>query len=1050
MKKILLLKVFSALMLLSSVAFAQDRQVSGRVTSSDDGSPLPGVNVVVKGTSQGTITDSDGNFKISVPNDATVLVFSFVGFVSQEANIANKAVVDVKLASDVTQLGEVVVTGYGVQAKAEVTGAISSVSSKDFEGLPLRNLDQALQGRSAGVNVVQSSGTPGSGISINIRGTGSLSGSSQPLFVVDGVPINTGSYTAIGTGGQLTNALSDINPNDIESMEVLKDAASAAIYGSRAANGVVLITTKSGKSGKTKVDFNFYTGIEQRQNDDVRKINGQQATELMLEMVTNRYPNRVFSGVTWADHAELATFLFDGVAGGASTPGGFVATTNNDGVREASIFRNPSTAPSTDWLKEIFRNGKIEQYDIAFSGGNEKTNFRFSTTYFNQEGIMIGSGFDRISTRLNINNNVSDRLRFGTNLALSRSVSLRPQNDNNINGVLSTGVLYSSDIPVFRANGSYYKDPGSSTENPIAAGLEPFFESVSSRVIGNTYGEFDITKDLKFRTEIGVDFILFKDDRFQPTTTNTGAGSNGLGQSGVNTDLNWVWKNNLTYTKTIADNHKITALAGVEYQQSTFESVFAQATVFPGNTIRRLSAGATKGDASSGGSVWGLESYLTRVNYAFKGKYLFSGSVRVDGSSRFGQDNRYGTFPAASIGWRVSEENFMSSVPVLSDLKLRASWGITGNQEIGNFTSLPLFNSGNNYVGLGGLAPAQLGNPNLSWEEAETLNFGLDIGLLEDRIYLTAEYYIKDNNELLQNLPLVGSSGFLGVQTNIGSIRNSGLELGINTINISKNNLRWTTNLNFTFNKNEVTTLSGAPFASGFASWVEQGQPLGAFRGFRVDRIINTPADLATAQAQGQTTAALGDILFKDLDGNGSLTSADQEILGSAQPDFFGGLTNTVTFKGFDLSIFMRFSYGNSIYNNTRAFSEGMNGVFGQTDGVLRRWTPENTNTDVPRAVFGDPNNNRRTSDRWLEDGSFLRINNVQLGYTLPASVIAKTKVLRSARVYVAGQNLATFTKYSGFDPEVSTFNITNTAPGTDFLTYPQARSITFGVNLGL
>jgi TonB-linked SusC/RagA family outer membrane protein len=1048
MRRVLLL--LTASLVLVTSAFAQERTVTGKVTSAEDGSSLPGVNVVLKGTTAGTVTDVDGNYKISVPAEGGTLVFSFIGLTTSEIGVGSRSTVDVQMAADITQLSEIVVTGYGVQAKAEVTGAITSVSSKDFEGLPLRNLDQALQGRSAGVNVVQSSGTPGSGISVNIRGTGSLNASSQPLFVVDGVPINTGSYTGIGTGGQLTNALSDINPNDIESMEVLKDAASAAIYGSRAANGVVLITTKSGKAGKTKIDFNFFTGIEQRQNDDVRKINGQEATELMLEMVENRYPTLSAFGVTWADHAELATYIFDGAAGAANTAGGFVATTNNDGVREPGVFRDPSTAPSTDWLEEIFRNGKIEQYDLAFSGGNDKTNFRFSTTYFNQEGIMIGSGFDRISTRLNINNQVSDRLRFGTNLALSRSATQRPQNDNNINGVLSTGVLYSSDIPVFRQNGTYYKDPGSSTENPIAAGLEPFFESVSSRVIGNTYGEFDIFEDLKFRTEVGIDFLLFRDDRFQPTTTNTGAGSAGLGQASVGTDLNWVWKNNLTYTKTIADDHKITALAGIEYQQSTFESVFAQATVFPGNTIRRLSAGATKGDASTGGSIWGLESYLTRVNYAYKGKYLFSGSVRIDGSSRFGEDKRYGTFPAASVGWRVSEENFMTSVSVLSDLKLRASWGITGNQEIGNFTSLPLFGSGNNYVGLGGLAPTQLGNPLLSWEEAVTLNFGADIGLFQDRVYLTAEYYIKDNNELLQFFQTPGSTGFTGYQRNVGSVRNSGFELGINTINISKNDLRWTTNLNFTFNRNELTKLEGGAFPVGFASWVEQGQPLGAFRGFRVDRIINSAEDLATAQAQGQSAAALGDILFRDLNDDGALTSADQEILGSAQPDFYGGLTNTVTYKGFDLSVFLRFSVGNSIFNNTRAFSEGMNGVFGQTDGVLRRWTPSNTNTDVPRAVYGDPNNNRRTSDRWLEDGSFLRINNLQLGYTLPASIIAKTKVLRSARVYVAGQNLAVFTNYSGFDPEVSTFNITNTSPGTDFLTYPQARSFTFGVNLGL
>jgi TonB-dependent starch-binding outer membrane protein SusC len=1050
MKRLLRLLVV-ALLLPLSAAWAQERTVTGRVTSAEDGSPLPGVNVVIKGTTVGTATDLDGRYSISVSQGA-VLVYSFIGLKSQEVAVGERASVDVSLALDATQLSEVVVTGYGLQSRAEVTGAITSVGYKEFQDMPLRNIDQALQGRSAGVNIVQSSGTPGSGISVNIRGTGSLGSSSQPLFVIDGVPINTGSYTAIGTGGQLTNALSDLNPNDIESFEILKDAAASAIYGSRAANGVVIITTKQGRAGRTKVDFNFYTGIEQRQNDPVKKINGQQASELMLEMVRNRYPLTAFlgGGAQWADHAELTTWLFDGAAGATNTPDGFRAVTNNDGVREASIYRDPSTAPSTDWLDEIFRTGKISQYDLAFSGGTEKSTFRFSTTYFNQEGIMIGSGFERFSARINLANQVTDHFRFGTNVAVSRSVAVRPQNDNNINGVLSTGVLYSSDIPIFRANGTYYKDPGSSTENPIAAGLEPFFESVSSRVIGSTYGEVDIAKGLKFRTELGLDFLLFKDDRFQPTTTNTGAGSNGLGQSSSRTDLNWVWKNNFTYNKDFGSDHRISALVGFEYQQSTFESLFAQASVFPGNTIRRLSAGAVKADASSGGSVWGLESYLGRVNYTFKGKYLLSGSVRVDGSSRFGEDNRYGVFPAGSIGWRLSDEGFMSGVNFLSDLKLRASYGITGNQEIGNFASLPLFSSGANYIGLGGLAPGQLGNPSLTWEEASILNFGADIGLLKDRIFLAVEYYIKDNRELLQNLPLVGSSGFLGVTQNIGSIRNSGVELSITTVNVSKANFRWTSNINLTFNKNEVTKLAGAPFASGFASWVEEGQPLGAFRGFRVDRIIQNETDRQAAIAQGQTAAQLGDILFKDLDGNGSLTSADQEILGSAQPVVFGGFNNTLKYKGFDATIFFRFVSGNKIYNNTRAFSEGMNGVFGQTDGVLNRWTPDNPSTTTPRAVFGDPNNNRRTSDRWLEDGSFLRLNNLQVGYTIPPSVVTRSKVLRSARIYVSSQNLFTWTKYSGFDPEVSTFNITNTAPGTDFLTYPQAKAVSVGVNLGL
>lgn len=1056
MKRILLLS-FAMLFGLFGQTYAQERTVSGKVTAFEDNSPLPGVTVVLKEAGTGVSTDLDGNYKINVPASGGTLVFSFVGYTSEEVAIGARSVVDMALTADIRQLSEVVVVGYGTQAKTELTGAISSVSSKDFENMPFRNIDQALQGRAAGVNIVQSSGTPGAGISVNIRGVGSLNASSQPLYVIDGVPINTGSYTAIGAGGQLTNALSDLNPNDIESFEVLKDAAAAAIYGSRAANGVVLITTKSGKAGKTKIDFGYYTGVQQRRNDGVEKISGPENVALMREMMENRFPRNaageirgLIAGFPWESYAHMTAWQFSEAGAALNASGRIITLDNGDGIRDVSNFEDPSTAFNTDWMDLVFRSARIDQYDLAFSGGTDKTNFRFSTTYFNQDGIMIGSGFERFSARLNLNNEVSERIRFGTNMAVSRSVALRPQNDNNINGVLSTAVLVANDIPVYLADGvTYAKDPGASTENPLAAGLEPFFNSVSSRLIGNTYGEVDLARGLKFRTELGVDFLLFKDDRFQPTTTNTGAGSNGLGQSSSRTDLNWVWKNNITYSTTIADDHKINALVGIEYQESIFESLFAQAVNFPGNSIRRLSAGSVKQDASSGGSIWGIESYLARVNYGFRGKYLVGASVRVDGSSRFGAEKRYGTFPSVSAAWRVAEESFLSNIDVLSELKVRTSYGLAGNQEIGNFASLPLFGVGANYIRQAGLAPTQLGNPILTWEQAKIFNVGIDVGLLRDRIYLQAEYYVKDNDGLLQNLPLVGNSGFTGITQNVGAIRNSGLEFTLTTVNVSKRDFRWTTDFNMTFNKNEVTALAGAPFASGFASWVEEGQPLGSFRGFRVDKIIQNAEDLQIARDRGQSQAQLGDIMFKDLDGDGLVTGNDQEILGNAQPLFFGGLNNTINYKNWDFSVFGRFSYGNLIYNNTRAFSEGMNGVFGQTSGVRERWTPDNPSTTMPRAVFGDPNNNRRVSDRWLEDGSFFRINNFQLGYTLPKSVLSRVNI-RNARVYASGQNLITLTRYSGFEPEVSTFNITNTAPGTDFLTFPQARVVTFGVNFGL
>ncbi|MCH7411039.1 TonB-dependent receptor [Belliella sp. DSM 111904] len=1049
MRKVLLLGL--ALLFVGASAFAQSRVVTGTVTSEEDGLPLPGVSILVKGTTLGTTTDLDGNYSINVPEGQANLIFSFMGFVAQELNIGNRSQVNLVLKPDSKLLGEVVVTGYGVQTKREVTGAIASVGAEDIKNLPLLGVDQALQGRAAGVQVTQSSGTPGAGISVRIRGTGSLNASSEPLYVIDGVPINTGSYTAIGAGGQLTNALSDLNPNDIESMEVLKDAAATAIYGSRGANGVVLITTKGGKAGSTRVDISHYSGIQQRQNDPVQKLTGSEQVSLFVDQVRNRFTNAngqvVGSGVTWRSAEDYATWLYSD-AGFAVSNGLYQAVDNGDGVRDLSVFQNPATAVNNDWLSEIFRTAPIRQTDVAVSGGNDRTTFRISGTSFFQDGIQIGSGFERLNLRINLENKVSDKIKVGGNLGLSRSTALRPQNDNNINGVLSTAVLVANDIPIFRQDGTYYKDPGASTENPIAAGLEPFFESVSARVIGNGFVEYDIIPGLKFRSSIGIDYLSLKEDRFQPTTTNTGAGSNGLGQSSQRSDINWIWENTLNYSKSFGKNN-VSAMLGYSQQESTYESLFAEATVFPGNTIRRLSAGSVKTEATSGGTSWALESYFSRFNYNFDERYLASFSIRADGSSRFGEDNRFGVFPAGSVGWRMSEEGFMSNIKnVISEFKWRASYGITGNQEIGNFASLTLFNVGANYNQLAGVQPNQLGNPGLSWERQEQYNIGADIGFLEDRIYLSAEYYSMDNNQLLLSRPLVGSSGFTGVQENIGVIRNRGWEFSLNTVNIDKRNFSWRTNFNITFNRNEVLQLAGNPFAAGFASWVEEGQPLGSFRGFRTEKIIQNAEDLAIARAQGQSAAQLGDIMFRDLNGDGVLNTNDQEILGSAQPKFFGGLTNTFQFGDFDIMAFLQFNYGNQIYNNTRSFSEGMNGVFGQTSGTLDRWTPENPSTTMPRAVHGDPNNNRRVSDRWIEDGSFMRLKNLSIGYNLPSSIANKVYA-RSIRVYASGQNLLTWTNYKGFDPEVSTFNITNTSPGTDFLTYPQARVYTLGVNVG-
>jgi TonB-linked SusC/RagA family outer membrane protein len=1012
MKK--LLQSLFVLMLVASAAFAQDRTITGTVTAKEDGSALPGVSIQVKGTKVGTQTGADGKFTIKVAQGQSALTFSFIGFVQKTVTLGNGSNINVSLESDSKVLSEVVVVGYGTQSKREITGSQSTVKAADIANAPIQSPEQALQGRAPGVQVTQSSGTPGGGISVRVRGPSSIGASNQPLYIVDGVPINTGSYTQLAAGGQLTNSLGDINPSDIESLEVLKDAAATAIYGSRASAGVVLITTKRGANQPTRLSFNSYYGVQEAQRQ-LPTITGQEYITLLNEAVYNRYS---------------ATY------GAASN---YTLLTG--------LSANPADYANTNWQDEIFRTAVVKNYDLSVRGGTDKTKFSVSGSYFDQDGIVINTGYKRYSGRVNIDNKISDKFNVGISSSFSTATSNRVNNDNNIYGVVSGSILLGPHVPVKNPNGTWGGDPVSSVDNPVASAYETTFTAVNNRLFANAFGEYKITDNLKFKTSFGVDYVQSKDRRFYPTTVNAGRGSKGSGAEGYNQEMNIVNENLFSFAKTFGGKHSLNAVAGVTYQTSKYESIYAAATVFPGNDIRRISAGAVKTDASSGGTSWGLVSYLARANYTFADKYIVQGSVRVDGSSRFGAKNRYATFPAASVAWRASEENFLKNSKLISDLKFRASYGETGNQEIGNFSSLPLFGVGA-YIQSGSLVPTQLGNPDLTWETAKAYNAGFDLGLFDNRLTFTVDGYRRNTEELLLGQPLVGASGFTSIQKNIGAVKNEGIELGVNAVIVNSKNFKWDASFNYTKNSNEVSTLyGGIPYASGFASWVEQGQPLGAFRGYIVDRLFQSAADVAASPLQSSATKA-GDIKFKDLNGDNVINADDQQVMGQGLPTYFGGLTNNIKFKNFDVSFFFQFSGGNQIYNNTRAFSEGMNGLFGQTAAVLNRWTPTNTNTNIPRAIYGDTPNNRRTSTRWLEDGDFIRLKNANIGYTF-SPALAKRLKLNSLRIYAAGQNLWTKTKYQGLDPEVSTFSDTNTAPGTDFLTFPQARTFTFGINVG-
>ena len=714
-------------------------------------------------------------------------------------------------------------------------------------------------------------------------------------------------------------------------------------------------------------------------------------------------------------------------------------------------------------MGQVLRTAPINNYGLTFSGGSDASRFRLAVNYLDQQGTIVGSGFKRGSARLSVDNKLSEKVRMGVSVGLTQSNSNRINNDNSIYGVLTTARLYATDLPVYNADGTYYKS--GSIENPVTTANEPFIKSTNNRLIGSQYTEFELIKNLKYRATFGLDYTYGRDDRFYSTLTNAGLGSRGEATVGTLQDLNYNHISSLNYAKTFGEDHTLSALLVAEYQRDSESDVFTQATGFPSNAIRELLAGATKLQAypsSTGNALFGT---LAKVDYAFKGRYLVGASVRRDQGSRFGSANQVGYFPAISAGWRVLDESFLKDQKVLSELKLRGSYGETGNQPSGNFGARGLISPGANYLDRGGLALTQLANPNLKWERTRQTNIGVDFGFLENRFYISADIYQRKTDDLLLAQRLPSDTGFLSYSSNVGNIENKGFEFALTTINFRNEGtgFNWETNFNLSVNRNKVTKLSDLSptgSAQGFASRLIVGQPLGAFYGYRVDHIFQTQEEInaLNAEARAKTGVASsvyqsgltrpGDIMYKDLNGDGRITADDQQILGNAQPKFYGGITNTVRYMGFDVSAFLQYNVGNKIYNFSKAFTQGMNSSFGQDADVLNRWTPTNTNTDIPRAVYGDPNNNGRNSDRFLENGSYARLKSVTLGYTLPSTLTTRAH-LRTVRIYAQAQNLVTFTKYSGLDPEVSTFSGTNTAPGTDFFTYPQARTITGGVTLG-
>ncbi|MEO9869393.1 SusC/RagA family TonB-linked outer membrane protein [Ekhidna sp.] len=1004
---------FSLIVCLLAVTqvFAQ-RTVSGKVTD-DVGEGLPGVNVVIKGTTTGTTTDIDGNYRLEV-QDNTTLVYSFVGFETQEVTAGGRSVIDVTMGG-VTELQEVVVTGYGVQQKSDLTGAIGQVKGEDLQDLPVPGVDQALQGRVAGVNVISANGQPGGGISVRIRGASSINSNNQPLYVIDGVPVesfdtqSTAQGTFGGFGGQTGNSLNQINFNDVASIEVLKDASATAIYGSRAANGVVLITTKRGKAGQARISASYTAGVSEV-FELPSLLNAEQYELLHRESVTN------------AGNTPDDTFYGDA---------------------------------ETDWVDAIFRTAKISQFNISASGGSNDLNYFVSLQNDDQEGTMLGTGFRRTTARVNLDAKLSDKVDFGTSLLFGNTKDIIQSGDNFIIGPFFSALRSRPDLPIYNDDGTFATT--NQFDNAVAATTyENTF--VSNRFLGSFFAQYEVIDNLILKGTISLDRVGVNRELYWPSTT-LGGRLNGNVFIERGFDEQRTFNNTFTanYKFDLNESNRFNVLVGAEWQLVDRDQFSASAAGLPNDILRTLNSAANPVNTDGLKTEWGLQSYFTRVNYGYGDRYLATVTVRTDGSSRFGEDNRFGIFPSVAVGWNVMNESFFNFETV-NNLKVRASYGVTGNHRVGNFASRGLFGGGFSYGGNPGTAPTQISNPSLKWEETAQFDVGLDFGLWGSRITGSIDYYVKTTTDVLLLAPLPRSTGFNNVNQNIGEIENKGIEIELSGDVIYTNDFQWNISGNIAFNRNKILSLvdENDILATGFnQSIVRVGQPIGAFFGWQVEGIFQDQAEineLNGASPTGLYQAAgtsPGDLRFQDTNGDGQITADDRVITGSAQPDFIGGITSTTTYKGLSLTAFFQFSQGNDIINLTNTESLIFEDADNVSTRVLDRWTPSNTDATLPRVVQGDPNNNARNSSLFVEDGSFIRLKTLRLGYTLPQELLSNV-FLSNVTVFAQGTNLLTITDYSGIDPEINTFGQNNsTALGVDNSTYPGGKTYTFGVKLG-
>jgi TonB-dependent starch-binding outer membrane protein SusC len=951
------------------LSMAQEIPISGKVTSAEDQQPIPGVTIKIRGASTGTITGLDGQYTINAPSNG-VLVFSFVGMETQELEINGRREINVKMEEARIDLGEVVVMGYSTSSKKLISGSVGVVKEEELKSIPMRTVNGVLQGKSAGVVITQNSGTPGAQSTIRIRGGSSINANNQPLVVVDGIPVITGSYGQIGYSGQEIDALSDINPNDIEQITVLKDGSATAIYGARASNGVILITTKKGSLQQTNVNLNTSFGWQ--------VLPQERLLDMMNAEQWNEYKGTDVQGI------------------------------------------------DTDWMEEILQVAPTSNTELSVSSGNDKTRLYVSGTYYNQEGVVKSTDYDRYSGRLNVDHKLLKNLTIGGGVSMTYSKNRRVEGDQTLFGPLPNAMSLPAIFPVYNEDGTYNED--GPYANPVAICNETVNEAYTNRTNGNVFLEYKFLDGFVFSSKWSADIYNLREHEYDPITVRQGAKYNGLGIEGTSYVSNLVSNNVLQYSKTVKEKHNLEALAGFSFEKYASRYTYIEAIDFPNENLQYIESASTIRAASASAVNSAMNSYFGQFRYNYLYKYIFTLTARADGSSKFGENNKYGFFPAGSFAWRISEESFMENAGKVDDLKIRLSAGLTGNDGIPNFASLGLYSGGYDYEGSSGIAPTQLPNPDLKWETTMQTGLGFDLAMFNSRISFTGDIYYNKTRDLLLARPLPPSTGYYSIYDNIGTLENKGLELALTTENLV-NAFTWNTTVVFSANRNKVIELyEGQPLADQGrgGNWVMEGEPIGIFYNYRCLGVDPTT----------------GDLVYDDINNDGVINSEDWTKIGDPNPDFTMGLTNNFSWKNFDLSIFLHFVSGNDIFNGSMIYLESGTGEDNQTTDMIRRWKQPGDITDMPRV--GDS----YKSSRFIENGSFCRIKNVTFGYNFPDKLISKIK-MKTARIFVIGQNLYTFTSYSGMDPEVNYYGNDNIILGTDFFTYPQARSFLFGLNIG-